>query len=251
MNNLNFLGAKTQWHLLKWCGIYHPFFNVTVPTIVATWVALLCILCTILVCNYFLSYKKGLIRHSVILFIKGFMDLCSESLGGFKYNHFSFITALFLFILYCNLAGVLPFFEEATADLNTTLSLGIVSFIYINFYAIRAHGIKNYFKEFFQPFKLMFPLNIIGKLSGIVSISFRLFGNILGGSIITTIFMTSMGSTPSAWYFSFVPVIGVIGSILISMFFGIFEGFIQAFIFSMLSLTYLSLESYVEEPPKG
>ena len=93
----------------------------------------------------------------------------------------------------------------------------------------------------------MFPLNVVGKLASIISISFRLFGNLLGGSVISTIYMAAVGQAPSAWYFAWLPVVGSVCSIGVSIFFGIFEGFIQAFVFAMLSLTYLSLETHVED----
>ena len=59
--------------------------------------------------------------------------------------------------------------------------------------------------------------------------------------------MTAVGQAPTVWYLSWLPVVGSIGSILVSIFFGIFEGFIQAFVFAMLSLTYLSLETNIEK----
>ena len=180
--------------------------------------------------------------------IKSFMDLCTQTLGNkFHYGHFSFITALFIFILYCNIIGVVPFFEEPTSDLNTTLALGITSFIYITFYAIKKHGFKNYIGEYFEPFFLMFPLNVVGKLASIISISFRLFGNLLGGAVITKILTSSVGYLPSSWLFMWIPIIGAQVSIGAYLFFGIFEGFIQAFVFAMLSLTYLSTEIAQED----
>jgi F-type H+-transporting ATPase subunit a len=154
---------------------------------------------------------------------------------------------LFFFILYCNLISLIPFLEEPTADLNTTLALGIISFFYINIYSIKKHGLKHYIAEFFKPFFLMFPLHIIGKLASIISISFRLFGNLFGGAVITKIFMGTTGQAPTAWYLYAIPLFGSFASIVISIFFGIFEGFIQAFVFAMLSLTYLSTELASEE----
>ena len=247
MNDFNFLGIKEHWNILGWWGISHPLLRVTVPTLIATWVVIFFVIVTLLICRVFLSSEKSIVRHVILEGVEGFMDLCSQSLGTFNYKHFSFITALFVFILYCNLMGVLPFLEEPTADLNTTLALGTISFLYINYYAIQAHGLKGYISEYFQPFFLMFPLNVIGKLASIISISFRLFGNLLGGSVISTIYMTAVGNAPSVWYMAWLPPLGAFCSIGVSIFFGIFEGFIQAFVFAMLSLTYLSLETHVED----
>ena len=73
--------------------------------------------------------------------------------------------------------------EEPTQNLNTTLALAMTSFFYVQYNGIRAHGIKGYLKEYTEPFIIMAPLHIISKLASIVSMSFRLFGNIYGGAI--------------------------------------------------------------------
>lgn len=241
MNDFNFLGTKTQWTPLKGFGLTHSFFNATSSTIIATWAVFCALVITILLCRFFFQYKKGLVRFTIMVSIKAFMDLCTQTLGTFNYRHFSFVTALFIFILYCNLIGLVPFIEEPTADLNTTLALGTISFIYITIQAIKKHGIKKYIGEYFEPFFLMLPLNIVGKLASVISISFRLFGNLLGGSVITKIYMGFVGQTPSIYLIG-IPVVGSIFYVCVALFFGIFEGFIQAFVFSMLSLTYLSTE---------
>ena len=127
--------------------------------------------------------------------------------------------------------------DEPTKDLNTTLALGIISFLYIQIYTVKAHGFKEYLKEYLTPFFLMLPLNIIGKLATIVSISFRLFGNIFGGSIISHIYLHAIQG--SLLLETLGLTLGINLAILI--FFGLFEGFLQAFVFAMLSLTYLSI----------
>jgi F-type H+-transporting ATPase subunit a len=83
----------------------------------------------------------------------------------------------------------------------------------------------------------MFPLNVIGKLASIISISFRLFGNIFGGAIISRIYFGVIEGSLIG------EMIGLFSGInfLIMLFFGLFEGALQAFVFSMLTLTYLSM----------
>ena len=89
-------------------------------------------------------------------------------------------------------------------------------------------GFKAYSKEYFQPIFFMMPLNIIGELAKIVSISFRLFGNILGGSIIILVvsYLTFNLVLPPFLY----------------AFFGLFVGTIQAFVFTMLTVVYISVQ---------
>ena len=242
MNDFSFLSIRAQWSPFEKIGITHWFFSTNIATLMATGGVFVAIIATLFLCRFFLNRKNKVACFLITTGIEAFMNLCTQTLGYFDYGHFSFITALFLFILYCNLIGVVPFFEEPTADLNTTLALGTISFAYITFHAIKKHGFKAYIGEYFEPFFLMFPLNVVGKLASIISISFRLFGNLLGGSVITKIFLGSVGTLPSSWYFGLIPIVGVFLSAGVYIFFGVFEGFIQAFVFAMLSLTYLSTE---------
>ena len=182
MNEFNLLSVKEHWFPLKPFGYTHPFFNLTIPTLVATWVVLTIIVLITALGRLALRAEKGRIRYLFLTGTRTFMDLCTQTLGTFQYEHFSFIFSLFIFILFCNTISIIPEMEEPTADLNTALALGIISFFYTNYYAIKKHGIKEYIREFFQPFFIMFPIHIVGKFSSIISISFRLFGNMPGVS---------------------------------------------------------------------
>jgi F-type H+-transporting ATPase subunit a len=102
---------------------------------------------------------------------------------------------------------------------------------------IRIHGIGGYIKSYFSPEGLigilMFPLNLVGKIAEVVSISFRLFGNIFGGVVIISV-------VSGLLHYMFMPI-GLYG------FFGIFVGTVQAFVFTMLALTYISMGAAEEE----
>jgi len=159
----------------------------------------------------------------------GFIDgLCQESLGkelGRKFS--SFISTLFLFLLFCNYSGVF-YLHEPTANINTPLTLGLLGFGIAVYQAMKFQGVFGYFKEMImEPIPIiMFPLNLIGELSKIVSISFRLFGNIMGGAVIIIVVSWLVG-------YLILPI-GLVA------FFGIFVGTIQAFVFTMLTLAYIS-----------
>ncbi len=118
--------------------------------------------------------------------------------------------------------------------------LGTIQFFYVQASAISAHGVIEYFRELATPWFLL-PLHITGKLAQIISISFRLFGNIFGGTIIVQILQMLKGGV---WYWETVtlPL-----NLIVALFFGIFEGLIQAFVFYMLTLTYLAIG--IQPPP--
>lgn len=227
----------------KQYGLTTPFWDINSETVIYTWVVLGIILLLCLLGRFALTKKDSVASYLVLNFVSSFKDLCVQTLPKFNYNHFAFTTALFSFIFLSTGLSFIPWFEEPTKDLNTTLSLGIISFIYIQFNAIRVRGLTDYVKDYFAPFFLMFPLNIIGELATIVSISFRLFGNIFGGSIVSQLYM-SMISAGTMW-----EVLGILSgaNIIVTLFFGLFEGLIQSFVFAMLSLTYLSMAITTDE----
>jgi len=119
------------------------------------------------------------------LLVDWFKELVCDALGdAYEERYFPLICALFIFLLLCNWIGIVPGLEEPTKDLNTTLGLGIMGFIIAHGTAIKVKGLKHYIKEYFQPMFFLAPLNVVGEIAKVISISFRLFGNIMGGSII-------------------------------------------------------------------
>jgi len=231
------LFAEEPWRPLAYFGITNPFFDLNPEAITHTWIILGLLLVSLLAINWFLRKKNSIVYFLATSFVNYFGSLCTQTLGEVSFKHLAFILALFCFIFCANLFAVIPWIEEPTKDINTTLALGISAFLYIQYYAIRANGLWGYIKEYFQPFFLMLPLNIVGKIASIVSLSFRLFGNIFGGFIIAKIFLGMIEG--NIWAESFGMLSGV--HLVITLFFGMFEGFLQAFVFSMLTLTYLSI----------
>ena len=118
--------------------------------------------------------------------------------------------------------------EEPTKDINTTLGLGVMGFFIAHGTAIKVKGFKQYIKEYFEPMFFLMPLNVVGEVAKVISISFRLFGNIMGGSIIIVVV------THLAY--------GLVLPPFLYGFFGLFVGTVQAFVFTMLTLVYISVQ---------
>jgi len=178
-----------------------------------------------------LSFIPSLIQI-VFEFIYGFLeDLIIVTLGEKKAKTFiPFFVTLFFFIFFSNWSALLPIpgINEPTRNLNVPLGLGLMALCVVHFCSMKKKGVFNYIKGYCEPIVFMMPLNVIGEVSKIISISFRLFGNIFGGAIITIV-------VSALTMYVIVPV-------GLNMFFTMFAGTIQAFVFTMLSLTYLSLE---------
>ena len=211
---------------------YHVFgFNLVfnTQTILMTWIVL-----AVLILFGFLATRRMDILPNPFqvageFFVKSFWDLTSDSLDEeLAKKYFPIICTLFMFLVLCNWLGIIPELAEPTRDLNTPLSLGILGFIIAHHAGIKAKGFKQYALEYCDPIFFMAPLNIIGELAKVVSISFRLYGNIMGGAIIIVV------------------VSHLIHSVLLPpflvLFFGVFVGTIQAFVFTMLTLVYISLQ---------
>ena len=123
--------------------------------------------------------------------------------------------------------GIIPGFESPTGNINVTLTLALIVFLYYNFEGIKKQGVISYFKHFAGPVWwlswLMFPIEIISHISRIVSLSFRLFGSIRGDDMFTIVLLMLV-----PWV---VPMTG---------FFMLFAfGVLQTFIFMILTVVYL------------
>lgn len=202
-------------------------FNLDV--IVMTWIVIM----LLLFFGYAAARKRnrlpGPLQVLGELFISNLYGLTEDALDKeLAKTYAPMICALFMFLLLSNWLGILPHLEEPTKDLNTTLSLGLMGFVISHFAGIKAKGFKGYIKEYFEPIFFMMPLNVIGELAKVISISFRLFGNIMGGAIIILVVS----------YLTY----SVILPPFLNAFFGLFVGTIQAFVFTMLTVVYISVQ---------
>lgn len=226
------------WKPFEQFGLKHPFWTMQADTVSSTFFIVCLIIAISLFVNRCLKNKNSLVRYVALQYVDAFKDLLQQTLKVSPIGHLSFIASLFTFIFMCNTVQIFPWFEEPTKDLNTTLALGLMSFLYVQTYSLKVNGLKGYIAEFFEPFFVMFPLHVVGKVTSIISLSFRLFGNIFGGFIISTLYGQLVAS--SIFLQTFALITGA--NIAMLFVFGIFEGIIQAFVFAMLTLTYLSME---------
>lgn len=202
-------------------------FNVEV--IIMTWI----VICSLICFGFLAASKKSILPGPLQvvgeLFVEHLYGLTEDALGKDLAKTYSpLICALFMFLLLSNWLGIIPHLEEPTKDLNTPLSLGLMGFCIAHYAGIKAKGLKTYLKDYCEPMFIMAPLNIIGELAKVISISFRLFGNIMGGAIIILVvsYLTYSIITPP----------------FLNFFFGMFVGTIQAFVFTMLTVVYIAVQ---------
>jgi F-type H+-transporting ATPase subunit a len=158
---------------------------------------------------------------------EGLDNYIEEIMGPEGKRYFPLIGSLFLFILVCNLQGLVPGFESPTANINTTAALAITVFFATHIIGVSRHGFS-YFKHFMGPMlllaPLMIPLELISHLARPVSLAFRLFGNMLAKH---KLLVALLALSP------FVPVFMVLGL-------GVFVAFVQAGVFTLLTMLYLA-----------
>lgn len=166
--------------------------------------------------------------ESIMNFLEG---IAKSEMGEKGLKHVPLIASLFLFILFANLEGQLPWrlyhlqtgeLASPTNDINTTLGLALVVSLYYIGAGILDKGL-GYFKHYTQPMWFMFPFNLLEDFTRPLSLSLRLFGNILAGELIVLILIT------------LIPILAPVPMML----FELFVAFIQAYIFAVLAASYV------------
>ena len=171
-----------------------------------------------------------------IILVTTIDNLTAENMGKQFKQHFGpYIGSVAIYLMVANIIGLFGL-PAPTANYSVTLSLALVSWGIIMGVSLKYSTVKGYLKGLLEPFFLMLPINIFGEVAPLVSMSLRLFGNILVGGVMMTIVYTFCGLASSM-----IPVIGqfnIVGVIVapvLHAYFDLFAGFIQMFIF--ISLT--------------
>lgn len=167
--------------------------------------------------------------------VENILGLMEGILGHDAPKYLPLIGTLFIYIFLCNVLALIPGFVPPTDNINTNLACSLTVFVYYHIMGIKAHGLKGYLKHFMGPIlwlaPLIFVIELIGHCVRPVSLSLRLFGNITGDHLVLGIFSDL---TPIL-----VPVVFLA--------LGLFVSFIQAFVFSLLSMIYINLATAHEE----
>jgi F-type H+-transporting ATPase subunit a len=154
----------------------------------------------------------------------------ADQIIGHGYERFqAFVTCVFLFVVLNNLLGLVPGLETPTGQPWVPLGIALLTFLYYNFHGVRVQGVVGYLKHFAGPIwwiaPLLFPIEIISHLARVMSLTIRLYANMLASDLVTLVF------------FSLAPV--VIPSIFLGLHFAV--SLIQAYIFMVLTMIYLSM----------
>ena len=172
--------------------------------------------------------RPGPIQHLAEMTHEFVSDQGEQIIGNGYQRFVGYLTALLLFILLCNLAGLVPGLMSPTAKVSVPLGFALVTFVYYHYHGIRVNG-PGYIKQFLGPVwwisPLLFPIEIISHLARVLSLTVRLYANMFAGDLLTMAF------------FSLIPV--GIPLVFLALHLGVAA--IQAYVFMLLAAIYLSL----------
>ncbi len=168
-------------------------------------------------------------------------NLVGSSMGSGNEVFVPYITALFIFSLLSSLCSLVTL-RPPTADFNMTLTWALMTFFMIQYNGIKYKGLKGYITSFFKPVAIMLPMNIISELAVPISLSFRHFGNIAAGLIISQLIYTGLAALSSLIPIigKYIPIFQIGLPAVLAVYFDLFTAFIQAFIFISLTMAYVA-----------
>jgi len=173
--------------------------------------------------------SPGKFQHAMEIVVEFTRDMNAEIIGHGSERYICMIGTLGVFVALCNLLGLIPTFETPTANIQVTLGCALAAFIYYNFQGLRQHGVFGYLKHLCGPMLaiaiIMFPIELISNVGRLLSLSVRLYANMLVGDILEQVFT---GMVPI-----FVPTIFMALHLFVSL--------LQAYIFMLLPAIYISM----------
>ncbi len=212
--------------LFELIGLGH--FAHVYPHVIYSWFAILLLIVFAVLATRKINMVPTKAQNFFEILISGMEEFMVDITGEEGRWFFPIIATIFIYIAVCNLMGLVPGFFPPTASINTTVSCAIPVFVFTHFIGIKYHGIK-YIKHFLGPvwwlIPIILPIEIIGHLARVLSLSFRLFGNITGHELVLAILFMLAGA-----FFAPLPIMAM----------GIFVAFVQAFVFFLLSIMYFS-----------
>jgi len=206
-------------NLAHWAGMT---FNM--DTLVMTWISMAIVIILAIVATRRLRLVPSGWQNFLEMLVTALLAQIDSTMGPKGRKLAPLIITLFLFLVVSNEMGLIPGLTSPTNDINTTLGLALMVLVLVHVLGVINTGPIKYFKHFFEPYKIFVIINVIEELAKPITLSFRLFGNILAGEVLLLILGLLVPYViPTAW-----------------LAFSVFVGVVQAFIFTMLSMSYLA-----------
>ncbi len=219
-------------------------------TLVVTWGVMLVLTALCIWMTHDMKVRDISKKQAVAEMIYGAVtNLVKTNMGERFMGYVPLITALFGLSVASSLSSLLGLWAP-TADVNTELAWALVAFFLITKHKIRANGVKGYLKGYLDPIFVMAPFNVLGEVFTPISMAFRHFGNIVSGYVISALIYAALIAANHALFgllpgvvgdlLANIPILGVGIPAVFSLYFDWFGSFIQAFIFCMLTMIFIS-----------
>ncbi len=210
-------------------------------SIIGMWYIMAAMIVFALVIYYFV--KSGRFKEKpeskFQLFIEAVVEmvynLTRENMGARNVKLAPYIGTLAMLLLLCNMSGLAGFKKVPTADYSVSLGLALATFIVVQVNQFKAHKAKGYFLELFDPIPALFPLKILEKFTPVLSMSLRLFCNMIAGYIVMELIYSSLRAIKIP-VLNNIPIFMAFIPIPIHFYFDIFDAFIQTIVFVMLTM---------------
>ncbi len=221
-----------------------PFTDIRIPisnTVTITWfiMIILAITCILITRNFEKIPRKA--QNVIEMLVETIINLTKQTMGADKARFAPYIGTVLIFLAVSNTIGIIGI-RPPTADVNTTMALAIITFCMINYNAVRSKGLGARLKGLTEPMFLLTPINIIGEIATPISLGFRLFGNIVGGLIIMELFYNMLELFSTAIFgANALPIFQLVIPLPFHIYFDLFAGLLQSFIFAMLTMVNVSM----------
>ncbi|MBR2930294.1 MAG: F0F1 ATP synthase subunit A [Clostridia bacterium] len=221
-----------------------PLVTQTTITLIITTVALI-ILSLVVYKN--VKKRPGGFQVIVEKLVTMLYDMVEETMGRHNLKFAPFIGTLFVSSFFGSILGMTGVLRSSTADLSVTMAWALVTTGLVWYHSIKAKGFGGWLKGFTEPIVVMTPMNIVSEIAQPLSMAFRHFGNMVGGSVLTALIYGALsavtnivfGWLPEAVLSVFPPIFQAGIPAILSIYFDVFSGFVQAFIFCLLTMVYV------------
>lgn len=194
--------------------------------IVSVFIIVMAIIARVKISKVDPSDTPGLFQNAIEIIVEMLGSMVDGIMGKNSNKFVNYISTVFLFIIVSNISGLFGL-RPPTADYGVTLCLGLITFILIQFNGIRKNKVKH-FTALFQPIWFLFPINLIGEFAVPLSLSLRLFGNVMSGTVLMGLIYDLLYPYTVAY------------PALLHAYFDLFSGCIQAYVFCMLTMVYVN-----------
>ena len=227
-------------------AIHTPIGDINITqTAVSILVVTVLLLVLARVCTRNLTKRPGRLQVIVEKLVGMLYDLVEDTMGSHNLRFAPYIGTIFLTSIFSTLIGMTQIFRSATADLSVTLAWALVTTGMVWYWNIKNFGFLSWLKGFTEPIVVMTPMNIVSEIAQPISMAFRHFGNVVGGNVLTALIYGALAGVSNmalGWIsaeLGALPIFQVGIPAFLSVYFDLFSGFVQAFVFSLLTMVYV------------